>query len=487
MITREELLQKLANDPKWDVGVAINRTNPVPTDATAVLESVEALTAYATSNPIAYPGQIVAVLGETEVAAYLIKTVGENASISKLAASSVSGDISADVETLKTQVANIINGTQVVGEATKATQDGEGNVISTTYATAAALEGVRTTAEKGVSDAAVAKEAADAAKAVADEKVGAVSLASGAANGTVKLTVDGVESEVAVKGLGSAAYTNSSAYAAASHTHSQYLTAHQPIYALTIQKNGTTAGTYTPNSQAATINISDIASAATLSAHTTNTTVHITANERTLWNKITGLFDVDTDGDVYVKNGKGFYTEGFISAGAKGTSGGSGSTYTQKEWAQIKDMTATVAGSLGSAYAVKEAYSEAKTLIDANTGNITSLTSRVTTLEGKATAVSFSQTLTSGTKIGAITVDGTTTNIYAPTPPTNVSQLTNDSGYITGITKSMVEGVLTGNITSHTHSYIPLADKGLSNGKVPYYVNFPDFKRFLIIDSGAEP
>lgn len=302
-----------------------------------------------------------------------------------------------------------------------------------------------------------------------------VTLASGTNNGTLKLTVGSATTDnIAVKGLGSAAYTDSSAYAAALHTHSQYLTAHQPIYALTIQKNGTTVGTYTPNSQAATINISDVASAATLSAHTTNTTVHITANERTLWNKITGLFDVDTDGDVYVKNGKGFYTEGFISAGAKGTSGGSGSTYTQKEWSQIKEMTATVAGSLASAYAVKEAYSEAKTLIDINTGNITSLTSRVTTLEGKATAVSFSQTLTSGTKIGAITVDGTTTNIYAPTPPTKVSQLTNDSGYITGITKAMVEGVLTGNITSHTHSYIPLSDKGLSNGKVPYYVKFPD-------------
>lgn len=291
-----------------------------------------------------------------------------------------------------------------------------------------------------------------------------------------------------------------------SHTHSQYLTAHQPIYALTIQKNGTTAGTYTPNSQAATININDVASAATLSSHTTNTTVHITANERTLWNKITGLFDVDTDGDVYVKNGKGFYTEGFISAGAKGTSGGGSSTYTQKEWAQIKEMTATAAGSLASAYAVKEAYSEAKTLIDVNTGNITSLTSRVTTLEGKATAVSFSQTLTSGTKIGAITVDGTTTNIYAPTLASQmgstaiggtssylywngsawatkalgsnaftsiskVSQLTNDSGYITGITKAMVEGVLTGNITSHTHSYLPLAGGTMSNTNVVTNLN----------------
>lgn len=52
---------------------------------------------------------------------------------------------------------------------------------------------------------------------------------------------------------------------------------------LTIQRNGTTAGTYKP-SAAATINISDVASAATLSSHTGNTTVHITASERTAWN-----------------------------------------------------------------------------------------------------------------------------------------------------------------------------------------------------------
>lgn len=50
-----------------------------------------------------------------------------------------------------------------------------------------------------------------------------------------------------------------------------------------------------------------------------------------------------------------------------------------------------------------------------------------------------------------------------------------EAGYITGITKDMVESVLTGNITSHTHSYIPLADKGLSGGKVPYYVIFPSY------------
>ena len=37
--------------------------------------------------------------------------------------------------------------------------------------------------------------------------------------------------------------------------------------------------------------------------------------------------------------------------------------------------------------------------------------------------------------------------------PKKLSELTNDSGFLTSITKSMVENVLTGNITSHTHQY----------------------------------
>lgn len=41
--------------------------------------------------------------------------------------------------------------------------------------------------------------------------------------------------------------------------------------------------------------------------------------------------------------------------------------------------------------------------------------------------------------------------------PTKLSAFNNDVGYITGITKLMVEGVLTGDITSHTHSYLPLS------------------------------
>ena len=78
-MTREEFFNKLNNGAKWDVGVAINRTNPVPLDANSVFESLDALTTYATTNALAYPGQVVSVLGESEIAAYLIKTTGEGA------------------------------------------------------------------------------------------------------------------------------------------------------------------------------------------------------------------------------------------------------------------------------------------------------------------------------------------------------------------------------------------------------------------------
>ncbi len=67
----------------------------------------------------------------------------------------------------------------------------------------------------------VAMTPTEIAKLISDSAVQTVSLASGTNNGTVKLTVDGtVTDNIAVKGLGSAAYTNSNAYATAGHGHS---------------------------------------------------------------------------------------------------------------------------------------------------------------------------------------------------------------------------------------------------------------------------
>ena len=117
---------------------------------------------------------------------------------------------------------------------------------------------------------------------------------------------------------------------------------------------------------------------------------------------------------------------------------------------------------------------------------------------GGAVDVSYVANLTAGTLLGTLTINGTDYQILAPSLtassinaalgnipvaratsdaegnsiagtyaktsalPTKVSQLTNDSGYLTGITKAMVESVLTGGITSHTHSYLPLSGGTLS-------------------------
>lgn len=145
-MTRDEFFTALQNGAKWDIGVSINRTNPVPIDSKSVFQTYEALETYAETDPTAHPGQIVAVVGVSEVSAYLITSTGEGAVIQKLAASSASGDIEQDVIQLQTQVANIISGTQVVA---RATGDASGNNIEETYATKA----VATTSTDGLMSA----------------------------------------------------------------------------------------------------------------------------------------------------------------------------------------------------------------------------------------------------------------------------------------------------------------------------------------------
>jgi hypothetical protein len=58
------------------------------------------------------------------------------------------------------------------------------------------------------------------------------------------------------------------------------------------------------------------------------------------------------------------------------------------------------------------------------------------------TTVSVVRNLTSGTKVGTITVNGTGTDLYAPTPPSKVSELSNDSGFISGISAADVSTAL---------------------------------------------
>lgn len=73
MITRSEFFDALAKGALWDVGVAINRTNPLPLDKFSVFKSLgtvddtgtDTALGYAMNSVIAYPGQIIAVVSGT--------------------------------------------------------------------------------------------------------------------------------------------------------------------------------------------------------------------------------------------------------------------------------------------------------------------------------------------------------------------------------------------------------------------------------------
>ena len=143
-MTREEFFAALAGGARWDVGVSINRTNPLPLDANSVFETLPDAENYAKTNALAYPGQVITVVDETSVAVYVIVATGAAGSLNKLASTTASGDVVEDIKNLQGEITNIKNGTTVVGAATKATQDGDGKVISEEYAKKATVNTMAT-------------------------------------------------------------------------------------------------------------------------------------------------------------------------------------------------------------------------------------------------------------------------------------------------------------------------------------------------------
>lgn len=198
-MTREEFFNKLEAGAKWDVGVSIARTNPLPLDANEIFKSVADMEAYIKTNALAYPGQIVVVLGTAETAAYLVNAVGgDGKGYSKLAATTGSGDVGEELTALAQRVATI-EGYFNAGkakEAIKATQDGAGAVIADTYATKTALATTEANAQKGITDAATAQAAAEAAQATADA---AMPKAGGSFTGAVTVQAPTAEANPATK------------------------------------------------------------------------------------------------------------------------------------------------------------------------------------------------------------------------------------------------------------------------------------------------
>lgn len=87
--------------------LSIKRGNPAPVDTTAVWYNKTELETYAASGATAYVGQILTLVADSKCEAYMISN--EAGTLIKLAATTSSGDLAADVLTLQGQVADLIS------------------------------------------------------------------------------------------------------------------------------------------------------------------------------------------------------------------------------------------------------------------------------------------------------------------------------------------------------------------------------------------
>ena len=161
----------------------------------------------------------------------------------------------------------------------------------------------------------------------------------------------------------------------------------------------------------ASVNESALRSA--LDAHVADASVHVTSEEKTVWNLLASIFGVDSDGNVYVKDNRGFYSNSFVSARGSdpeaGSSGGAGL--------------------------------DVDTLWDV---------------------------------LGAATSEQINAAHIPALPISRITGLTEElDGKLEGITKQMVEDVLTGTVTSHDHDgmYAPLSGGVIPSQYLPGFVD----------------
>lgn len=110
-MTTQEFLTSLANGSTWSAGVAFKRSNPLPIDKYSVFAKEADVDTYIKTNAVAYPGQIVASLqsaaGADAIAVYVITAVGTDGKKVQLASTTVTGDVTADLNALSETVTQI--------------------------------------------------------------------------------------------------------------------------------------------------------------------------------------------------------------------------------------------------------------------------------------------------------------------------------------------------------------------------------------------
>lgn len=135
--------------------LSIKRGNPAPVDTTAVWYDKTELETYAASGATAYVGQILTLVADGKAEAYMISN--EAGTLVKLAQTTASGDLATDVANLQTQVSAL---------ATKVGAAKDGDIAATGLY--ALIETAQKQADKGVTDAATAQSAAEAAQTDVD-------------------------------------------------------------------------------------------------------------------------------------------------------------------------------------------------------------------------------------------------------------------------------------------------------------------------------
>lgn len=87
---RDSFFDSLAKGAKWDVGVSINRTNPLPLDQYSVFKTETELDTYI-GGAFSYPGQIVALVGAEETVIYYLAEKADHSGLEKIEVGSMPG------------------------------------------------------------------------------------------------------------------------------------------------------------------------------------------------------------------------------------------------------------------------------------------------------------------------------------------------------------------------------------------------------------
>lgn len=142
------------NGKKLDWAMSFQRTGTFPLDRSSIFSSLEDATAYATGDGsdsralggTSYIGQIIVVYSDDEVAAYIIDA---ERNLEKLAATTATGDLAGDVNTLKGQMTQALEDIETlqssVGTINSSLTEIQGDIteLQTNSATKAELQGVQ--------------------------------------------------------------------------------------------------------------------------------------------------------------------------------------------------------------------------------------------------------------------------------------------------------------------------------------------------------